>query len=140
MSGNRTERWTASDLARLRDELGARQPDWAELARALGRSERACRAKARRIGLLGESYSQFELARLLSVSTATVSYWRTQGLLVGSMASGGREVSGGRGGAGWRYSRRAVRAFVRAHPELLGERVDRRWLVELLAGSGGRAA
>jgi excisionase family DNA binding protein len=124
------ELWTSVDVARLRQSLAARTPDWAEAARALGRSERACRAKAQRLGLLGdEGYGQAELARLLDVSLRRLAAWRADGRLRAA-----------RSGTRYRYSRRAVRAFVRAHADQLGPRVDSRWLVDLLAGADKRTA
>lgn len=109
--------WTREEIETLRGAVGLME--WADIAATLGRSERAVQAKASRLGLLrhrGEAYTAETLAGRLGVSVGTVARWRRTGWLRG-------------------LRRRDVRAFVRAHPEVLaGKDVDMRWLVELLAG------
>ena len=72
-----------------------------------------------------DAVSARSLATLMGVDEKTVVRWITTGGLVAA-----------RSGAGWRVTRKAIRTWVIAHPQLITLRsVEAVWFIELLAGS-----
>ena len=116
MGGNK---WTGDEIDRLRRGGPVE-----------GRTERACREKRKRLGLVQSryanqpSYTKHELAERLGVTPYKPVYWRGKGWLHGS-----RDSASGQ----WTYARAAVRRFLLRHAEVIDSaKVDMAWLVDVL--------
>lgn len=106
--------WTAEELALLDREYGRKAP--AEVARLVGRSEKAVLDKAHRLGLRmweGEDLSLTDLAWVLGMHRETVKKFVASGQLGAARRKSGRVAIQGEF---WRFTPDEVRAFVKKHP------------------------
>jgi len=121
--------WTVAELEILEraSKDGAAMAHRALRLAGFDRSVGAVASRIKAIGSLehGDALSARGLATLMGADEKTVVRWIT---------TSGLEAA--RSGAGWRITRKAVRAWVIAHPQSVNlQCVDACWFIDLLAGS-----
>jgi hypothetical protein len=127
--------WRADEIAYLEAHWGE------ESARSIGaqlhRRPSTVTAKARklRLRLLGDGFTQTQVAEGFGVARVTVERWQARGWLDSSWRHGGRLPSVHPGSHTFDITPEHLRAFIRAHPLAFDvRRVDQLWFIGLVLG------
>lgn len=132
--------WSAEQIALL--ERHAYTKGWRWLAKHTGRTVCAVKLKMKRLHLqkvVGEGYTQRNLAGLLGVDDHKVGHWIRIRWLSAQPRRTDRKPQ--QGGDAFLITDRAVRRFIREHPEEIDlRRVDKHWFIDLAFGERAPAA
>ncbi len=141
--------WNEAEVELLRD-LGPRHPDTIRrklLAAGHRRTSTAIRLKQKQLRILrgideDGSYSATALGEIMGVDRDTVRRWVERGWLAGARlrSFAAPEGRAPHGRAMWQFTRREVRDFIVENVAIVDLRkIDKFWLVDLLAGGMGTA-
>lgn len=129
-------RWSADDLAFLKDSLGVLTVK--QIAKRLGRTETAVKVKAKRLHIsvrLSDGYTLRGLCEGLGVDHHKVERWVDRGWLRGRRIGTDRTKT--QLGDIWQFTDRNIYELVRDHPgEIDPRRVEWLWLVDILISHG----
>ncbi len=127
--------WSADQIELL--QRHAYTKSWRWLAKHTGRTVCAVKLKAKRLHLqkvVGEGYTQALLAALLGIDNHRVAGWIRNRWLSAQPRRTDRTPQ--QGGDALLITDRAVRRFIREHPERIDlRRVDKLWFIELAFGA-----
>lgn len=132
-------RWTEQELSYL--ERHIHRSRIRDIAVSLGRTETAVRLKAKRLDLrkTDEGYTMRGLCLGLGCDHRAVERWLSAGWLRGRRRHSDRSPA--QGGDIWLFTDKAIRQFIKAHPnEIDPRRADWLWLVDVLVGGLGSLA
>lgn len=130
-------RWTPQDEAFL--ERNLHHMSLTTIAQQLGRTKTAVKLKAKRLHINKcgqEGYTMQGLCLGLGCDHKQVEKWMKNGWLKGQRRQTERTPQ--QGGDVWYFSDKAIRAFIKGHPqEIDPRRADWLWLVDILVGGLG---